>query len=328
MATYTVTGATTITITASTANLANLAVTSNNPPTTTLLNGDVLIGDSDFANVSSTIDGSGVTAASNGSLLINLNSAKNNVRVYDNTLQDFIDATNPALITPQFSISTRFFTNAIGGAGNDTLLGNSANNVLSGGLGDDYIDGGAGDDNLMGGGGNDTLIGGVGNDILDGGNGNDSLDGGSGNDVLIGGGGNDTLIGGGGNDILDGGNAADTLIGGLGADTLTGGGGADTFTYNSLRESSLRYGIDVITDFGTGNDSIVTPNLTITSIAPSVGTITSFDAITISNLFRSQGVGANQSIVFTFEGNDYLGINDGNASFSISNDAIIQITDN
>ena len=63
--------------------------------------------------------------------------------------------------------------NAIGGAGNDSIVGNQANNTLTGNVGDDRLDGGAGNDTLSGGAGNDTLSGGAGDDKLDGGAGND-----------------------------------------------------------------------------------------------------------------------------------------------------------
>lgn len=40
--------------------------------------------------------------------------------------------------------------NAIGGAGNDTLIGNSANNILRGGAGNDVLEGGSGSNTLFG----------------------------------------------------------------------------------------------------------------------------------------------------------------------------------
>ncbi|MGI0480301.1 calcium-binding protein [Geminocystis sp. CENA526] len=178
MATYNYISPTIITITATTTNLGELVVSDG---TNNLNNGDVAIANSDFENIISTIDGSGVTGRSDGSLLINLNSTKNNVRIHDNTAVSF----NPPFSTPEFSISTTYFTKAIGGENNDTLLGNSANNTLIGGAGDDYLHGDRGDDFLDGGSGNDSLDGGIGDDSLIGGFGNDTLNGGRGFDTAI-----------------------------------------------------------------------------------------------------------------------------------------------
>ncbi len=60
----------------------------------------------------------------------------------------------------------------------------------------------------------------------------------------------DYLEGGTGNDSLSGFNGDDTLVGGIGSDTLTGGAGRDVFVYNSGD------GNDVITDYGTGKDTL------------------------------------------------------------------------
>ena len=68
------------------------------------------------------------------------------------------------------------FENAVGGAGNDTLLGDIGGNRLEGGEGRDTIEGGTGNDTLAGGGGEDTLLGGNGLDLLFGGAGNDVFD--------------------------------------------------------------------------------------------------------------------------------------------------------
>jgi serralysin len=68
--------------------------------------------------------------------------------------------------------------NAIGGAGNDTLIGNSIVNNLSGGNGNDYLFGGGGFDTLNGGAGNDVLVGYGGStefDVLTGGTGTDTF---------------------------------------------------------------------------------------------------------------------------------------------------------
>jgi VCBS repeat-containing protein len=67
--------------------------------------------------------------------------------------------------------------NAVGGAGNDTLIGDNQANVLSGGGGNDL---------LFGGGGVDMLFGGDGEDILYSSQGNDTLTGGRGADVMHG----------------------------------------------------------------------------------------------------------------------------------------------
>ncbi|MDP2904158.1 MAG: M10 family metallopeptidase [Methylovulum sp.] len=75
--------------------------------------------------------------------------------------------------------------NAIGGAGNDTVMGNGLNNFLAGDAGNDTINGGLG---------SDKLVGGVGNDHLKGSLGNDKLIGNAGADVLIGGAGNDLFL--------------------------------------------------------------------------------------------------------------------------------------
>lgn len=72
-------------------------------------------------------------------------------------------------------------------------------------------------------------------------------------DVISGGDGADHLIGGLGADRLDGGTGRDILEGGLGNDLLTGGAGADLFVFG------LASGVDHITDFNPGEDSISTP---------------------------------------------------------------------
>jgi serralysin len=87
--------------------------------------------------------------------------------------------------------------NAIGGAGNDTLIGNITHNQLRGGAG------------------SDRLFGLAGNDVLSDTSGNDWLDGGAGNDFLNGGLGRDTLIGGLGRDVFDFNSVADSRRGAL-----------------------------------------------------------------------------------------------------------------
>ncbi|MEX3016815.1 M10 family metallopeptidase, partial [Gymnodinialimonas hymeniacidonis] len=83
--------------------------------------------------------------------------------------------------------------NAIGGAGDDTIMGNSVANSLEGGAGADSIVGGDGADSLRGGSGNDTLLGGLADDFIFGDDGDDVVRGGAGDDQLYGLAGDDTL---------------------------------------------------------------------------------------------------------------------------------------
>jgi len=89
-----------------------------------------------------------------------------------------------------------------------------------------------------------------GNDNLTGTSGNDIINGSEGDDVLTGLRGNDVLNGGDGNDILSGGKGFDTLNGGLGNDNLVGGAGNDVFVLGA------GLGVDTISDFGNGQDTI------------------------------------------------------------------------
>ncbi|HWM10313.1 MAG TPA: calcium-binding protein [Solirubrobacteraceae bacterium] len=174
--------------------------------------------------------------------------------------------------------------NAIGGAGNDTMLGGALANVLWGGDGHDSIDGEAGNDTLDGGDGDDALAGGAGTDIVtyagrvtpitvrldglagDGGVGEDdtvrsdveTVVGGSGDDTLVGGAlvdtlwggpGADTLQGEAGNDVLNGEDGDDTLDGGAGGDTHAGGAGHDTADYEA-RIASVTVDLDGAADDG------------------------------------------------------------------------------
>jgi Ca2+-binding RTX toxin-like protein len=182
-----------------------------------------------------------------------------------------------------------------GEAGNDTLQGDAGNDTISGGNNNDAIFGGDGNDSLSGDAGIDTIDGGSGDDTIRGGEGNDSLIGGSGSDLLFesnnsnftltntqltgrgidsfteferarltGGNGNNnlnaaavtelqvTLEGGSGNDTLIGGAKDDYLVGGIGSDALTGGGGKDSFAIDNKN-----HGVDTITDFVGGEDSLV-----------------------------------------------------------------------
>src|SRR4028119_1731469 len=106
-----------------------------------------------------------------------------------------------------------------------------------------------------------------GNDNQTGTSGNDIINGSEGDDVVTGLRGNDFLNGGDGNDLLSGGKGSDTLNGGLGNDNLVGGLGNDVFVLGA------RLGVDTISDFGNGQDTIQLINgLTFGQLSISPGT--------------------------------------------------------
>ena len=106
-----------------------------------------------------------------------------------------------------------------------------------------------------------------GNDNLTGTSGNDIINGSEGDDVLTGLRASDVLNGGDGNDILSGGKGFDTLNGGLGNDNLVGGAGNDVFVLGA------GLGVDTISDFGNGQDTIQLINgLTFGQLSISPGT--------------------------------------------------------
>jgi Ca2+-binding RTX toxin-like protein len=185
--------------------------------------------------------------------------------------------------------------NAIGGAGNDTLIGNNVNNSIDGGTGNDTMFGGDGDDifdsdlNLR-----------EGNDYFDGGNGNDTYVLDSIFDVIFertnegvdtvyvgfnyslvntylenirtfsnqttglsftGNSWGNEISGGQGGDALFGNEGSDSLSGGLGNDTLDGGTGIDTVVLSgTLSNYYITYnralGTATIADKRTSGDGI------------------------------------------------------------------------
>ncbi len=142
----------------------------------------------------------------------------------------------------------------LGLGGNDGISGFGGNDFLFGNEGLDSIDGGGGDDIIYGGKDDDFIIGYIGEDLLRGDRGNDVIFGGEGNDIAFGGKDNDSMDGGLGNDSISGDLGNDTLIGGQGIDTLAGGSDADVF------QLAIGEGVDIITDFQDGIDSIQLPD--------------------------------------------------------------------
>ncbi|MGV3490088.1 MAG: calcium-binding protein, partial [Devosia sp.] len=170
------------------------------------------------------------------------------------------------------------------GSANINATGNTWGNTIIGNDGDNIIDGGAGADKLYGGLGNDTyVLGSATNDTIVDIGGNDTITSaisrnladfagienitlthygnadatGDGNaNKLTGNAAQNVLRGMGGNDILDGGVGNDTLIGGTGTDILIGGSGRDKFVFETLADSVVGAGRDIIRDFVVGHDTI------------------------------------------------------------------------
>jgi Ca2+-binding RTX toxin-like protein len=136
---------------------------------------------------------------------------------------------------------------AIGGAGEDTIVGNDADNHLSGN------------------GGNDILLGEGGADILDGGAGDDQLDGGGGgHDVLTGGAGDDTFIyktGYGGTEITDFSQDVDGNSDGL---DLTK---AAVHSLEDLQADGSQQGANTVFSFG-GGDMLTLDNFQLDTLTP------------------------------------------------------------
>jgi CSLREA domain-containing protein len=153
--------------------------------------------------------------------------------------------------------------NADGTTFADLLYGDHLANVLGGGNGADRFYGRRGDDVLAGGLGNDTLDGGAGLDLASyalGGAVTVDLSGavdvarrGAETDRLTG---IEGAIGSANADRLIGDALANLFRGGLGKDTATGGAGKDLFDYDTLADSPVGTGRDVITDFAPGQDRI------------------------------------------------------------------------
>ena len=118
----------------------------------------------------------------------------------------------------------RYYNQAHGGTGNDTLIGGHERNELYGNEGDDtltnpqYAPG-----TMYGGPGDDTIYGSYATDYIYGEDGRDKIYGGYGNDYLYGGRGTDVVMGGEGYDVLYGDEDVDYLSGGGQMDTLRAG---------------------------------------------------------------------------------------------------------
>jgi Ca2+-binding RTX toxin-like protein len=170
-----------------------------------------------------------------------------------------------------------------GGAGDDIIIGSAGDDVINGQAGNDMLYGGAGNDSFLIAAwqGADTIDGGTGIDTIRAASANVTLNWGSFSNIeaisangfanmrLVGSTGADRIdlsgigvdglsgiFGDAGDDLIIGSGGDDIIVGGAGADRLTGGAGADIFRYASTSESRVASGIDVITDFLSGQDKI------------------------------------------------------------------------
>lgn len=287
-----------------------------------------------------------------------------------NAVGDLIDeATDAGIDRVQSSISwvlganlenlTLTGTSAINGTGNELnnlLLGNSRANVLNGGEGNDTLNGGTGNDTLIGGLGDDLyIVDSTGDAISEGtaagidtvrsslswtlGNNLENLAligstglNGTGNEAantITGNAANNTLRGNGGQDSLDGGAGNDTLIGGIGADMLIGGAGNDRFVLSTLSDSLIT-GMDTITDFVIGTDTLDAPTAV---AAGSIIRITStsgqsFSADGVASALTTTNFAANRAALLSFSNGNYLAINNGTAGWNAATDAILHLTGN
>lgn len=123
--------------------------------------------------------------------------------------------------------------------------------------------------------------------------GDDTFEGTDLNEVVYGLEGNDQLQGGAGNDVIAGGEGDDVIEGGQGFDALTGGVGADTFTWSLSDASSDGPSIDIITDFGDGDDAINLKDLLVGE---------SNDAETLSNYLHFETDGDKTTVHISAEG--------------------------
>ncbi|MGI1670854.1 MAG: hypothetical protein K6L74_11095 [Neptuniibacter sp.] len=192
-----------------------------------------------------------------------------------------------------YTLGNHIENGRIRSVGSSDLTGNSFDNTIYAGQGDNVIDGDSGTDTVSylygassgvtvdlsvstaqntGGSGTDTL---TSIEQLHGSNYNDTLSGTSGDDYLKGNGGKDTLSAGDGNDILIGDAGSDILFGGNGADLFEGGDGKDLYLFSQGESPEITYdgvdtftalnGLDVISDFTLGDDSIDLSSLDFTN---------------------------------------------------------------
>ena len=216
------------------------------------------------------------------------------------------------------------------------MTGNTGNNILNGGAG------------------TDTLIGGIGNDIYVVDTTTDTIteNANEGTDTIqssvtysiaavanvenltltgtaaingIGNAANNVMTGNTGNNILNGDAGNDILTGGLGKDTLTGGLGVDRFDYRTLADSVFS-SFDVITDFNATTDNDLFFVSTARTAFSNAGSVTTLDKAGIAAKLTTAVFAPNSAAQFTFGIRSFVALNDATAGFSVTTDAIIEVT--
>lgn len=221
---------------------------------------------------------------------------------------------------------TAFGTSTIyGGSGNDSIneAGGAQAVAINVGVAVETNDG---NDQAFGGNFADTLTSSAGNDTLNGGNGNNIITTLAGNTSLNGGTGTDTITSGGG---------TDTLTGANGNDNMTGGGGNDQFVVGNSTSSAGAYGnlagtavqanttitfangVDVITDFVTGDQINSGIN---GAAATDLAAVANVNANTAAANYSARGTFAGNVFTFNAAGNDVVYLaGTGNSFFNNAN---------
>lgn len=249
--------------------------------------------------------------------------------------------------------SANAIENAMGGAGNDSLIGNGLENRLSGNDGNDRIDGGAGNDTLLGGNGDDSYIFGEAiapeadsvTESLTGGK--DSLDFSSlsvavnldlsktsawpvhlnrtlklNSSAVIedaaGGSGADTLVGNSLSNRLSGNAGDDQLRGNAGSDILVGGRDNDTYLFGAATTAEAD---SVVESDNEGIDALSFASLTI-PISLDLGSLAAQNVHSLRTLSLSSGMSVENAVGGS--GNDVLSGNQLNNTLTgnLGNDVL------
>ncbi|NES65284.1 MAG: hemolysin-type calcium-binding protein, partial [Okeania sp. SIO2D1] len=146
--------------------------------------------------------------------------------------------------------------------------------------------------------------------------------------------GNDALLGGSGEDNLSGGQGRDRLNGGEGDDTLTGGASRDKFIFAANQAfSQIDLGVDEITDFVSGQDTILLDLTTFAAIETEAGASLGDEFAIVDGegfVFDSEAKivydSANSTLYYNPNGSED-GLGNGDRFAIFSNDASLTVDD-